>query len=100
MFGDLIASGWLTAGLSARGLVLGFMNDIASLGGRGMDELRGHEPVYAGDELSISVGVVETREGSTPGFGHVESEVTTTNQRDEEVLTMTGLGIVAKEGHF
>jgi hypothetical protein len=30
----------------------------------------------------------------------VESEVTTTSDRGDEVLTMTGLGIVATEGNF
>lgn len=94
IFGGLIASGWFTASLSARLLVQGFMNRTASMGGRGMDDLRWHTPVRAGDELSVSVEVVEKREfDPVPGVGEVHSEVVTTND-DEPVLSMLGLGLV------
>lgn len=42
IFGELIASGWYTASLAARLLVKGYMNDTATRGGRGMDDLRWH----------------------------------------------------------
>lgn len=96
MFGGLIASGWLTCALSARLLVTGYMNDNATLGGRGMDEVRWHQPVYAGDTLSVDVELVEKRAGDNPEFGHTRPRVTTTNQDDDTVLTMDGLGLVAK----
>jgi acyl dehydratase len=98
MFGDIIASGWLTCALSARLLVKGYMNDSATLGGNGMDEVRWHQPVYAGDELSVHVELVDKAAGDNPQFGHTTVLVTTTNQRDEEVLTMYGLGLVEKRG--
>ena len=97
MFGGLIASGWLTAALTARLLVTGYMNDTASLGGRGMDDLRWHTPVSPGDELSVTVEVLDRRPSETyPGMGHVESEVVTTNDRDQRVLSMVGLGLVER----
>ena len=96
MFGDLIASGWLTCALSARLLVEGYMNDNATLGGRGMDEIRWHQPVYAGTTLSVTVELVDKRSGENPEFGHTRVEVTTTNQDGETVLTMYGLGLVEK----
>ncbi|WP_255148773.1 MaoC family dehydratase [Halorarius halobius] len=98
MFGDLIASGWLTCALSARLLVTGYMNDNATLGGNGMDEVRWHQPVYAGDELSVHVELVDKHPGDNPAFGHTTVEVTTTNQHGETVLSMYGLGLVKKRG--
>lgn len=96
MYGDLIASGWLTCALSARLLVTEYMNENATLGGNGMDEIRWHTPVYAGDVLSVHVELVDTKEGDNPMFGFTKAKVTTTNQRDEAVLTMYGLGLVEK----
>ncbi len=96
MYGDLIASGWLTAALSARLLVKEYMNNNATLGGNGIDDLRWHRPVYAGDTLSVSVELVDKHAGDNPLFGHTTAEVTTTNQHDDRVLTMAGLGLVEK----
>ena len=96
MYGDLIASGWLTAGLSARLLVTGYMNQNATLGGNGIDDLRWHRPVYAGDTLSVSVELVDKHAGDNPLFGHTTAEVTTVNQHGDPVLTMAGLGLVEK----
>lgn len=97
IYGGLIASGWLTAALSAKLLVEGYMNDTATVGGRGMDELRWHTPVRAGDVLSVAIEVLETRPSeSLSGVGHTRTEVTTTNQDGEVVLTMIGLGLVER----
>lgn len=96
MYGDLIASGWLTCALSARLLVQGYMNENATLGGNGMDEIRWHQPVYAGDTLSVHVETVEKTAGDNPMYGFTKAEVTTTNQTATEVLTMYGLGLVEK----
>nr|WP_284145040.1 MaoC/PaaZ C-terminal domain-containing protein [Natrinema halophilum] len=96
LFGDLIASGWLPCALSARLLVTGYMNDNATLGGRGMDGVRWHQPVYARDILSVTTELVEKRAGDNPAYGHTRLPVTTTNQSDDAVLTMYGLGLVEK----
>ncbi|WP_254761945.1 MaoC/PaaZ C-terminal domain-containing protein [Natrinema marinum] len=96
MYGDLIASGWLTCALTARLLVTGYMNRNATLGGNGMDEVRWHQPVYAGDTLSVHVELVEKEAGDNPTFGHTRVKITTTNQDDSIVLTMYGLGLVEK----
>lgn len=96
MFGGLIASGWLTCALSARLLVQGYMNHTASLGGRGMDDVRWHAPVYPDTTLSVEVELLEKHTGENPSFGHTTVGVTTTDGDGETVLTMEGLGIVAK----
>lgn len=96
IYGDLIASGWLTCALSARLLVKEHMNETAIVGGRGMDEVRWHQPVYAGDTLSVSFELVEKHEGDNPMFGHTKGKITTKNQHDTTVLTMYGLALVEK----
>jgi len=97
MYGDLIASGWLTCALSMRLLVTGFLNETRVLAARGVDDLRWHLPVYAGDELSARAQLLEKHAGDNPEFGHAKAAITTTNQHDREVLTMTGLVIVEKQ---
>lgn len=96
IYGDLIASGWLTCALTARCLVTGYMNKNATLGGRGIDELRWHQPVYAGATLTVTAELVEKHAGDNPGFGHTKSKVTARNHHGDTVLTMYGLGLVEK----
>lgn len=96
MYGDSIARGGLTCALSARLLVTEYMNENATLGGTGRDEIRWQTPVYVGDTLSIHVELVDKMPGYNPRFGYTNAKVTTTNQRNEEVLTTSGLGLTEK----
>ncbi len=96
MYGDIIASGWLTCALSARLLVKEYMNKNAMLGGRGMDELRWHKPVYAGDTLNVSLMLEEKYSGDNQLYGHTRENLKTMNQHGDVVLSMTGLGLVEK----
>jgi hypothetical protein len=69
--------------------------------GHGTDDRRAGRievPVMRDDRHQFeAIGVGEIHDC---GSVTVESEVTTTNDRGDEVLTMTGLGIVATEGNF
>lgn len=96
MYGDVIASGWLACALSARLLVTEYMNKNATLGGNGMDEVRWHQPVYAGDTLSVHVELIDKKKGDNPAFGYTKAKITTMNQHDDTVLTMYGLGLTEK----
>ena len=97
IYGGLIASGWYTASLVARQLVTGFMNDVASLGGRGMDDLRWHQPVRAGDVLSVSIEVLDkVPSDRNPAIGNYRVEVVATDEDGEPVLSMVGLGVVER----
>jgi diacylglycerol kinase family enzyme len=42
--------------------------------------------------------VTETRSGDDPAFGHTETEVRTTDDDGDLVLSMVGLGLVEKRG--
>jgi len=96
MYGELIASGWLTCALTMRLLVTGFLNETQVIAARGVDDLRWHLPVYAGDELVVDAEILEKHAGDDPTFGHAKAAVRTTNDNGQELLTMTGLVIVEK----
>lgn len=94
LFGALSASGWHTAAMTMRMMVDGYLLDAASLGSPGIDQLRWLQPVLAGDTLSGTMTVLETRSSqSRPGMGLVLSTWETVNQRGEPVLTMQGWGM-------
>lgn len=87
MYGGLIASGWYTASVCMRLVVDGLFADAASMGSFGLDELRWHAPVRAGDTLSATVEVLETRpSASRDDRGYVRNRVAGTNQDGDEVI--------------
>jgi acyl dehydratase len=97
IFGSLAASGWHTASMCMRLLVDGFLEPEASMGARGVDELRWKQPVYPGDTLHGEVEVVEKRDSeSRPELGHIETELRGYNQDDELVIRWIGLGMQRK----
>ncbi len=92
-FGGLIASGWHTASLSMRMIVDHFLEQTASMGSPGVDELRWLVPVRPGDTLAVHVRVDEARPSkSKPDRGLVRTSYTTINQRNEAVMTMKAAG--------
>lgn len=96
-FGELIASGWHAAAICMRMLVDGPLGEQASMGARGVDELRWHRPVRPGDTLSVRTEVVDKRpSGSAPDRGYVDSRLTGLNDDDEPVISWIGLGMVGR----
>lgn len=88
-FGALIASGWFTTVMLNRLLTDNFLSDASNLSSPGVDEVRWERPVYAGDELSLEVCVLEARRSrSKPDRGIVRAGCTLQNQNQETVLTM------------
>lgn len=87
MYGGLIASGWHTASMTMRMLVDHHFSNAASLGAKGLRDLRWRRPVTPGDVLSVRVEVLE-REAERPERGLVVTETETSNQDDEVVFTM------------
>ena len=97
IYGGLIASGWQTAAITMRMLVEHVVDHETSMGSPGVDELRWSAPVRPGDVLRVRHELLEKRElESRPDRGLVRYRSTTLNQDDEEVMTMVGLGLVAK----
>ncbi|MFC6769885.1 MaoC family dehydratase [Natrinema soli] len=96
-FGELVASGWHTASICMRMLVDGPIQDRASMGARGADELRWKQPVRPGDTLSLRTEIVDKRVSeSDPERGYVDSLLEGVNQNGDVVISWIGLGMIAR----
>lgn len=58
-FGGLVASGWYTCAVTMRLVVEELLDDHASMGAAGVEEIQWREPVRAGDVLSVRLEVVD-----------------------------------------
>lgn len=96
-FGELVASGWHTASICMRMLVDGPIQDRASMGARGVDELRWKRPVKPGDTLSIRTEILDKRVSeSDPRRGYVDSRLEGITQNGDVVISWIGLGMIAR----
>jgi acyl dehydratase len=96
LFKRLSASGWHTCAMTMRLMCDGYLNDAASLGSPGIDELRWLKPVCPGDTLSAEMTVLEARVmNSKPHVGLVLSRWRVFNQAGDDVMTMQGWGMFA-----
>ena len=94
VFGGLIASGWHTVGMVMRMMVDSYLNDSASLGSPGVDNVRWLKPVRPGDTIRAWRKVLETRASkSRPDMGMVKTLWEVLNQDGELVMTMEGYGM-------
>lgn len=98
MFGELVASGLHTLCLSVRLFVTEFVGgeDVANMGGLGMDDLRWHRPVTPGDTLTLHIEVLDTSPSTSRadrGYVDFERAVHTDNER---VLSLVSHNIVGR----
>jgi acyl dehydratase len=98
--GGLIASGWHTASLTMRMLVIGRQYTPApGAVGLGFSHLKWRKPVRPGDTLRLKLEVIGTRESeSKPGWGIITNRFLTLNQDDEVVQEMESSAIVPRRG--
>lgn len=95
--GGVIASGWHTASICMRLLVDGFLNDAASMGSFGLDELRWRAPVRAGDTITARSEITDKRESSSRNDrGYVQNELVAHNQNGQEVVFWRATNIFGK----
>jgi acyl dehydratase len=96
-FGGLIASGWHTCSVGMRLTVDSHVNNTRSLGSPGLDNIRWLKPVRAGDTISYSRVVLESRaSASRKDAGLVKSRWEAVNQNGETVMTMEGWGMFGR----
>ena len=96
-FGGLVASGWHTAAMAHRLLVEFILNDTASLGSPGVDELRWLKPVRPGDALSLRMTLLEkTPSRSRPERGSTRWSLELLNQHGELVMSSKGLAMFGR----
>jgi acyl dehydratase len=89
LYGQVIASGWMTLGVTTRLMVLGRIVGSTPLVGVSINNLRFLEPVNAGDVLSVEAEVLEVRPSkSKPERGYMVMRVVTRRNNDgKAVLT-------------
>ncbi len=96
-YGGLIASGQHTFGVGWRMFLQEGLFKVCSMGSPGVDELRWTAPVRPGDTIYTEAEVLEKRpSGSKPDRGILRMGYRMVNQRDETVLTMSIVHILAK----
>ena len=97
-FGRISASGWHTCAMTMAMLVENLTkNKQAGLGSPGLDELRWLKPVYPGDTLRVESEIIEvTPSRSRPERGSTKAKVTVFNQKDEPVMRLISIGLVAR----
>jgi acyl dehydratase len=96
IFGGLIASGWHTCGIAMRLMCDAYLNETASLGSPGLEEIRWLKPVRPGDTLRGTRTIEESRPTSKPDRGLVLTRWDMYNQKDEHVLMMRGYGLFGR----
>lgn len=94
-YGSLIASGWHTASVSMRLLVDCMLGEAATMGAKGVDDLRWWQPVQPGDRLSVRATVAD-REVDDDSRGTVRLRFETVNAADEVVFSMVGIVLFAR----
>ena len=95
MFGRLVASGWHTAAVSMRLMVLGEMGLDGGVIGHGMETLRWPRPVLPGDRLRVVTEIRELRPAH-PERGLIKLRCRTYNQDGKVVQEMTATLLVAR----
>ncbi|MFC6725398.1 MaoC family dehydratase [Halobium palmae] len=95
IFGGLIASGWHTGAMTMRMVVDSQFGESATLGAKGIDEVRWHRPVRPGDVLSVRVEILD-KESDRPDRGDVRVGTETRNDDGETVMTYESIVMYAK----
>jgi acyl dehydratase len=95
-FKGLIASGWQVAAISWREFHRAGGYGDTPVVGLGVDALRWHRPVRAGDSLTVRREVIELRpSASNPAHGIVRTQVSVLTQTGETAMTLLTAGRVA-----
>jgi acyl dehydratase len=96
-FGGLVASGWHTTGIFMRLFCDALLNETASMGSPGVDQVRWHKAVRPGDVLSASFSVIEsTPSRSRSELGIIRSKCEMVNQAGELVLSLEGVHFIGR----
>lgn len=91
LYGDVIASGWMTAGVAMRMMCDHFIPPASGLGSPGVDHLRWILPVRPGDRLRLRATVLAVqRSRSKPDRGVVTVRQELLNQDGAVVMSLEG----------
>jgi acyl dehydratase len=89
LLGGLGASGWHSCGIMMRMIYDAFLQDAASMGAGGVDEVQWLRPIRPGDKLTLRGKVLESRPSrSRPEMGILHVRYELYNGHGEHVMTM------------
>jgi acyl dehydratase len=95
LLGGLASSGWQTGALTLRLLDDAFLNGIAAAGGLGFSNLKWKRPCMAGDTISARATIAGLRRSAShPDRGIMQLDLVVTNQKGDEVMTMSIANLV------
>lgn len=99
-YGGLIASGWHTVSLCMRMICDRYLLNAVSHGSPGVSQIRWLRPVRPGDRLKLRLTVLESKiSRSKPDRGSVMHRWEVFNQGGEMVMSLEGVGILARRQH-
>ena len=97
VFGELVASGWMTAALTMKLRVEGDLQLQGGWIGLGIDKIVWPKPVRPGDVLTATTEVLEMRESkSKPQWGVIKLMTRTTNQKGDVVCEVVSNQLVGR----
>lgn len=97
IFDEVSASGLLTLSACNRLVVEGVFDQLAVMGGPGIDEVRFPEPVYAGDSLTVVTEAVDKRPSENRADrGYIDFQHTGYAQDDNEKIRYRTMTIVRR----
>jgi acyl dehydratase len=97
-WGGLIASGWMTCGIAMELAVRHILDGSESIGSPGLDELRWEKPVRPGDELTLTVTILDSKVSSSGRTGVVRWRWELHNQSDDRVLSLVATSLFDVSG--
>jgi acyl dehydratase len=94
----LIASGWMTCSIAMELAARDILAGSTSFGSPGVDELRWANPVRPGDQLSLTVTVLESRISSSGRVGIIRWRWELHNQAGAQVLSLLATSLFELPG--
>ncbi len=93
----IIASGWHTAAMCMRMMVDGYLQDAASSGSPGVEQLRWKQPVRPGETLHVKAEVLDrSLPKSRPELGFVKFSHKVFNQDGDMKMSMVSSGMFSR----
>jgi len=97
-FGGIIASGWHTAAMCMRMMVDGYLNNSATMGSPGVEQLRWKKPVRPGETLHVTAEITDrSLPRSKLELGFVKFSHIVCNQDGEVKMTMISSGMFLRK---
>lgn len=89
----LIASGWHTCSIAMQLLVEHVLADSESIGSPGLEQVKWPNPLRPGDEVELTVEVLQTRVSSSGKMGIVRWRWLLTTRAGSQVLDLIGTSL-------